>query len=172
MEQAAQRQGYYVTARVPATISTTHARNCALMHVMAAEQIANPKVNGHSFFCRDFEANVVEMALEAFEPTPIKPALLPLPLAYAIAWALDILERLLIWLYALLGYTRVTPEEVLDIKAVGMAYIDIIVSDERAKSVLGFQPIVSRAQCMKEAADWCKDFYANLLASQQVARRG
>lgn len=166
MLRAAQRQGYYVTARVPATISTTHAKNCALMHVMAAEQIANPQVNGHSFFCRDFEANVVEMALEAFVPTPIKPAVLPLPLAYAIAWVLDILERVLIWLYALLGWTRVTPEEVIDIRAVGMAYIDIIVSDERARKVLGFQPVVSRAECMKEAAEWCKGFYATLLANQ------
>lgn len=163
MIRAAQRQGYYVTARVPATISTTHGRNCALMHVMAAEQIDNPQVNGHAFFCRDFEANVVEMALEAFEPTPIKPVMLPLPLAYAIAWCLDTVERQLIWLYALFGKKRVTPEEVLDIKAVGMAYIDIIVSCERAKKVLGYQPIVSRTQAMQEAADWCKSFYANLL---------
>ena len=163
MLRAAQRRGYYVTARVPATISTTHARNCALMHVMAAEQIGSAQVHGHAFFCRDFEANVVEMALEAFAPTPIKPAILPLPLAYAIAWCLDAVERQLIWLYALFGCKRVTPEEVLDIKAVGMAYIDIVVSDERAKKVLGYQPIVSRAQCMQEAADWCKSFYANLL---------
>ena len=162
MIRASQRSGYYVTARVPATISTVHPQNCALMHVMAAEQIAKPDVHGHAFFCRDFEANVVEMALEAFESTPIKPALMPLSVAYLIAWILDRLERCLIWLYALFGRTRVTSDEVLDIQAVGMAYIDIIVSDKRGRQVLGYQPVVDRAACMAEAGSWCRQFYAKL----------
>ena len=70
---------------------------------------------------------------------------------YAIAWLLDVFERLIIWCYALVGATRVTSEEVLDIRAVNMAYIDVIVSDRRARDVLGFSPIVTRAQCMQQA---------------------
>jgi len=162
MVHAAKRSGCYVTAKVPANISTTHARNCALMHVMAAEQIARPEVHGRAFFCRDFEANVVEMALEAFSSTPIKPVIMPLAVAYCIAWVLDRLERMLIALYALLGATRVTSDELIDIKAVNMAYIDVVVTDAAARSVLGYEPIVSRAECMKEASEWCADFYAKL----------
>ena len=105
---------------------------------------------------------MVEMALEAFESTPIKPALMPLSVAYLIAWILDRLERCLIWLYALFGRTRVTSDEVLDIQAVGMAYIDIIVSDKRGRQVLGYQPVVDRAACMAEAGSWCRQFYAKL----------
>ena len=160
MIKAAQRSGYYVTARVPATISTVHPQNCALMHVMAAEQISKEGVHGAAFFCRDFEDNVVAMALEAFQGTPIKPLLLPLTFAYFMAWILDRLERWLIWLYALFGATRVTSEEVIDITAVGMAYINIIVSDKRAKDVLGYKPVLDRAACMQEAARWCQSFYA------------
>ena len=94
MLRAAQRGGYYVTAKVPATISTTHATNCALMHIVAAEQLGKTGVHGNSFFCRDFEANVVEMALEAFKSTPIQPAIMPLVVAYYIAWVIDKVWRM------------------------------------------------------------------------------
>ena len=162
MLKAHARAGYYVTAKVPATISTVHPRNCALAHVLAAEQLHRPDVHGQAFFVRDFEDNVVGMAMEAFRSTPIKPAVLPLPVAYAFAWVLDVVERLLIALYALCGATRVTSEDVIDIKAVGMAWIDIVVSDARVKRVLGYAPLVSKADCMREAGQWCADFYAKL----------
>ena len=100
------------------------------------------------------------MALEAFQGTPIKPLLLPLTFAYFMAWILDRLERWLIWLYALFGATRVTSEEVIDITAVNMAYINIVVSDKRARDVLGYNPVLDRATCMQEAARWCESFYA------------
>lgn len=163
MQRAATRGGYYVTAKVPATISTTHPRNCALAHVHAAERAARADVGGHAFFVRDFEANVVEMALEAFEGTPIKPAIMPLAVAYGLAWLLDRLERLLHLLYAWAGRTRHTADEVLDIKAVGMAYIDIVVSDAAGRRALEYEPLVSRAECMREAKEWCKGYYAALL---------
>ena len=95
MLKAKQRADRYVTALVPATISTTHPRNAALAHLLAADQIDRDDVGGASFFVRDFEANVVEMALDAFSATPIKPTLLPLPLAYALAYLLDLIYRLL-----------------------------------------------------------------------------
>jgi hypothetical protein len=59
MLKAAQRQGYYVTAEVPAKISTVHPKNCAEAHLLAAEKIGDSNVGGKTFFVRDFEANVV-----------------------------------------------------------------------------------------------------------------
>lgn len=63
------RMGWYVAAQspqIPAPVSTVHAKNRSLMHVLAAEQIEDPKVNGQAFFCRDFEANVVKMNVAVF----------------------------------------------------------------------------------------------------------
>lgn len=123
-------------------------------------------MHGHAFFCRDFEANVVEMNLECFAAVPgVKIQLLPLRVAFAIAFVVDLLERLLIFLYALVGAVRVTADDVLDIKAVRMAWIDIIVSDKRAREVLGYTPIVSKAECMRETAEWCGTFWEGLGAT-------
>ena len=166
MLTSAERAGYYVTAKVPATISTVHPRNAALLHVRAAEQLARPEVHGHAFFCRDFEDNVIGMALRAFEGTGIKPLLLPLWLAYAMAWLLDLVERVLIWCYAVCGAKRVTPSHVVGIRAVGMAWIDVVVSDRKAREVLGHQPEVTREECLREANEWCKECCAKLLAQK------
>lgn len=164
MQQTAQRSGYYVTSKVPANISTVHPKNCALVHVLAAEQISKQGVHGECFFSRDFEANTVDMALEAFKHTRIMPLLIPLPIAYALAWILDCTERLLIRVYTLAGARRATPDEVLDIRAVRMGFIDIVVSDQRARDVLGYQPLVSKSECMREAGEWCAAFYETLVA--------
>lgn len=165
---AAQRSGYYVTAHIPATISTVHPKNCALVHVLAAEQISKPDVHGQCFFSRDFEDNVVSMNLEAMKGTAIKPLIIPLSLAYLLAWVLDTFERWLIYFYSFLGIKRVTPESAVGMKAMNMAYIDIVVSDEKAKRVLGFKPLVDRAKCMQEAATWCEEFYPELVKKQQL----
>ena len=165
MVRANQRANRYVTALVPARISTVHPRNAAHAHVLAAEKLHQTDVAGQSFFVRDFEANVVEMALAAFSDTPIIPVILPLALAYALAYILDKIDRILHVLAALVGIMYETSDEVLDIKAVNMAYIDIIVSSKRAEQVLGYRPLVSEAECMSEAARWCKSFYANLQGS-------
>lgn len=66
MVRAHDRRGHYVTAKVPATLSTVHAKNCALAHLRAAERADKADVGGKPFFVRDFEANVVEMNLECF----------------------------------------------------------------------------------------------------------
>ena len=81
--------------KVPASISCVHARNAALVHLLAAERVSEPAVGGHAFFARDYEANVVEMALESFDGTSVKPLLLPLALAYCLAYLLDVVDRLL-----------------------------------------------------------------------------
>ena len=55
-----------------------------------------------------------------------------------------------------------TSDEVLDIKAVNMAYIDIIVSAERSQQILGYAPLVSKDECFEEARKWCEGAYAGL----------
>lgn len=162
MIRAHQRADRYVTARVPATLSTVHPRNAAHAHLLAVEKIHDDDVGGQPFFIKDFEANVVEMALDAFQNTRIKPTLLPLPLAYSIAYLLHLLDLLLHAWAGLWGRTHDTSAEVLDIRAVNMAYIDIIVSAERARSVLGYQPLVTRADTFKEARVWAEAFYKGL----------
>ena len=63
------------------------------------------------------------------------PALIPLTFAYVIAWLLDGFDRLMHRLCALVGRAWATSENVLDVTAVGMAWIDIIVSDRAAREV-------------------------------------
>jgi hypothetical protein len=125
-------------------------------------------VHGQCFFSRDFEDNVVTMYLAALKGTAIKPLILHLSLAYFLAWVMDAFERWMIWLYSLFGYMRVTSESVIAITALNMAYVDIVVSDEKAKRVLGFKPLVGRAECMKEAATWCEVFYPEQIKKQQL----
>jgi len=168
MARAHDRRGHYVTAKVPATLSTVHAKNCAHAHLLAAERAERADVGGRPFFVRDFEANVVEMNLECFAGTPIKIVLLPLWLAYGIAYVLHCVDVALHALVALVarlrpnrGWVRTTGDEVLDIRAVGMAWIDIVVSDKRAREVLGYEPLVSREECMREATEWCEATYAS-----------
>ena len=72
------------------------------------------------------------------------PELVVAAVVMAVAWLLDRLERWAIWLYSLVGARRRTPDGVLDVNAVGMAYIDIVVSDEHARRVLGYRPILDR----------------------------
>ena len=162
MTKARQRGGYYVTAQVPATISSVHPRNAAHAHLLAAERISEAEVGGCSFFIRDFEANVVQTALDAFSSTPIKPILLPLTLAYVLAYLLHVLDTLLHLLAALRGRTRHTPDDVLDIAAVNMAWVDVIVSGAKARRVLGYESLVSREQCEREAKEWSASFWAQL----------
>uniref|UniRef100_A0A7S4HF35 3-beta hydroxysteroid dehydrogenase/isomerase domain-containing protein n=1 Tax=Prymnesium polylepis TaxID=72548 RepID=A0A7S4HF35_9EUKA len=162
MLRAKARRGYYVTAHIPAIISTVHAKNCAHAHVLAAERAERADVGGQPFFVRDYEANVVETALECFKATPIVPALIPLRLAFVVAWVLDCFDRLMHALCRFAGRRRETPAEVLDVTAVGMAWIDIVVSDRRAREALGYEPLVSRAECIAEAKEWCRAFYAGL----------
>ena len=90
--------------------------------------------------------------------------LLPLNVAYALACVLHALELLIMALCSLLGRTRQTPEDVLDYKAAGMAWIDIVVADRRARDVLGYAPLVSQAECLEEASEWCRSYYAKLQA--------
>jgi nucleoside-diphosphate-sugar epimerase len=163
MLKAKLRSNRYVTAKVPAKISTVHPRNAALAHLLAAEKVNQDDVGGQAFFVRDFEAGVVDMTLEALKPTPIIPVLLPLRMAYYLAWVIDICVRFQHLLYALVGARPPkTSEDVLSIRAVNMAYIDIIVSDARARKVLGYKPLVSKEDCLREASAWCVDFYRNL----------
>ena len=47
LDRAAQRGGYYVTAKVPARLSTVAAKNCALAHLRAAERAGG---GAHPFY--------------------------------------------------------------------------------------------------------------------------
>ena len=60
---------------------------------------------------------------------------------------------------------RTTGDEVLDIRAVGMAWIDIVVSDRRAREALGYAPSVTKAECLREAKEWCHAYWAKLQSS-------
>jgi nucleoside-diphosphate-sugar epimerase len=130
---------------------------------MAAEQIAKPQVHGQTFFSRDFDDNVVTMMLRAFAGTAIKPLVLPSALIYTLAWLMDIIERCLILLYALFGRKRVASPGTVDIKAMNMAYMDITVRDDKARKVLGYEPLVDKETCLEETARWCEEFYPTLL---------
>ena len=92
--------------------------------------------------------------------------LLPVYLAYVMAWILDRLDRLCHVLARCVGARWESSEEALDIAATAMLWMDIIVSDRAAKEVLGYAPLVTREECMRDAADWSKRFYAQLGAKQ------
>ena len=124
-------------------------------------------VGGRPFFSRDFEANVVEMTQESFRGIPgLTVVLLPVYFAYVMAWILDRLDRFCHFLARCFGASWESSEEVLDIAAAGMLWMDIIVSDRAAKEVLGYSPLVTREECMRDAAEWSKQFYAQLGAKK------
>ena len=161
------RRGHYVSARGPAVISTVHPKNAALVHVLAAEQAHTPAVGGRPFFSRDFEANVVDMYLDCFRGIPgLTAVLLPAYLAYALAWVLDRLDRLMHVLARCVGRRWESSEDAVDIAAAGMLWMDIIVSDRAAKQVLGYAPLVTHEECLRDAADWSKQFYSQLDAKK------
>mmetsp|Transcript_22667 Transcript_22667/g.46460 ORF Transcript_22667/g.46460 Transcript_22667/m.46460 type:complete len:357 (-) Transcript_22667:319-1389(-) len=163
MARARKRNDYYVTARVPSSISTVHPKNCALAQVAAAERAGIEGVGGESFFCRDFEANVIDMALEVFKDTPVKSVLLPLKLAYAMALIMTIADNIIHYIWkTFFGKLWKTSTDVVDVKALNMAWIDIVVSDEKAKKLLGYKSVVSKAECMAEAKTWASEYYLEL----------
>jgi len=166
------RAGWYIAAKIPARISVVHARNCAAMHVLAAQQIEKTDVHGKAFFCRDFEDNVVEMNVECFTKyTGIKCTMIPLRFAMFMAFLLDRIERVLIFVYAVFGSVRLTPMDVISYKTAMMAYQDIIVSDKRGRLVLGYEPTVGRDECMRESGEWCKEFYARTASELSISSK-
>jgi nucleoside-diphosphate-sugar epimerase len=163
MARARKRRDYYVTARVPSNISTVHPKNCALAQIAAAERICLEGVGGTAFFCRDFEANVIDMALEVFNDTPIKSVLLPLWLAYAAALIMTLTDNILHYIWkTFFGRVWKTSTDVIDVKALNMAWIDIVVSDEKARKLLGYKSVVSKAECMAETITWANEYYLEL----------
>lgn len=168
MRYARKRFNYYLAAKIPATISTVGTKNCAYCHVLAAEQIDSPEVHGHCFFNRDFEDNIIGINEYCFRNTGITVVLLPLWLAYMLAWLMDRLERLLIRVssWGLCGgRRRETSPEVIDVRAARLAYVDMVVSDERARRVLGYEPLMTREESLEGAAAYCRAFYKDLMQS-------
>lgn len=163
MRKASQRAGYYIGSKVPARLSTVDSKNCAFAHIRAAERIEHKEVGGNAFFIRDFEANVVDMTVQCFAGTSINVLFLPLWMAYMIAFVLDRFERLMHAIYNLVGMQRDTSQDAIDIRAVGLAWHDIIVSDKRARELLDYAPRVSPEDCLSAAAQWCISFYADLV---------
>ena len=43
-------------------------------------------------------------------------------------------------------------------------FTDMVCSDERARKVLGYAPLVSREAGMQEMKEWCREYYADLVA--------
>eukprot|EP00656_Telonema_subtile_P020483 TRINITY_DN21604_c0_g1_i1.p1 TRINITY_DN21604_c0_g1~~TRINITY_DN21604_c0_g1_i1.p1 ORF type:complete len:356 (+),score=78.95 TRINITY_DN21604_c0_g1_i1:121-1188(+) len=161
--QSRARSGHYVTAQVPARISCVSPSNCARAHILAAQKADT--VSGQAFFIRDFEANVVEMNIKSFEGTGIKVVLLPLWLAFMLAWLQDRLYRL----FHLLGMTWILStfmSNTIDVNAMNMAWRDICFTGEQARQQLGYDPAVvplmSEADTMKDASDFSQSYYAEL----------
>jgi len=156
----------YVTSQVPACISCVFVKNCAVAHILAAEKaIDNPEVVcGQAFFIKDFDANAVQVAVSAFEGSAIQVVILPFWLAYGIAWIVDRIDRFLHWLCAILGTTWTTSDNVIDIHAVDLGYLDILVSSERARDVLGYgdsvrgQKLASKEECFYETREWAHEY--------------
>ena len=67
--QRSQKRPFYITARVPAAIFCVHVQNCAIAHVLVAEKSTH--VCGQAFFIKDFDANPVDVAVSAFEGSPV-----------------------------------------------------------------------------------------------------
>lgn len=108
------------------------------------------------------------MTLHAFRTCGVKCLILPAWLAYSLAWLTDRAERALIKLCGWFGLRRQTPATVVDIRVVSLAYFDFVVSGEKARRVLGYEPVVSREACLDEAARFCDGFYASLVRSRAV----
>merc|ERR1712159_242462 len=90
---SAARGGHYIACRIPAKISCVNPSNCARAHILAWQK--REAASGKAFFIRDFDANVVDMNINAFAKTPIKPVLLPLWLAWVLALLQDRIYRVL-----------------------------------------------------------------------------
>jgi len=174
---AASRRGHrYVATRSKGRLSVIHTTNCAHAHVLAAEHLSfespsnkttDPKENtkkkpaaaGQIFFLRDFEAVPVDLSIEAFRNTPIIPVILPLWLALTLAWLVHHSYRL----FACLGGS--IPNTALDVHVIPpLLTVGRVTSDHKARSLLNYEPIVSREQCIKDARDWCTAFYDGLLS--------
>ena len=134
--------------------------------VLAAEKANSPGVHGECFFIRDFEDNVVRMAVQCFKRGGVvKAVLIPLWIAFGIAWILDRFERFLHFAYNCVGWKRTTSDDLISVEALSMAWFDIIVSDAKARQRLGYEPVVSKEECLSESAEWVNNFYSELSAS-------
>ena len=156
----------YITAKVPAKFSCVSTKNCAVAHVLASTKM--DKAVGKSFFLRDFEANIVDMNVECFQGTPIEPLFLPLWLATVLCWLVDRVERLLYFVYPLLGMKRITPPETISYDAMMLGYLDVRISTQSIQEDLGYgvegecPKLQTEEEIMKETRDWTHTLVSEL----------
>merc|ERR1711865_784513 len=107
------------------------------------------------------------MCIEAFEGSDIIPLLMPLQVAFALAWLQDGFYRFVHWFCALCCIAFAVPKNVVCIGAVNMAWRNLCFSNRRSREVLGYDPssicsLVSEQETRKQSNAWAVKFYADL----------
>ena len=123
---------------------------------------------GQTFFGRDFDENYSEMKKYAFQDTTINPLYLPLWLAISMCWIMDRWERLIHFMFNLIGWTRRTSHDVVSIDALKMGWFNVVVNSNKAQDVLGFSPRISKVETMEEARDHANKYWSSLVGPSQA----
>merc|ERR1711912_115420 len=135
-----------------------HARNCAVAHILAAEKVEEASVRGKAFFISDFQGNTVTLNIDAFKDTDIKVLLMPLWVAYMLAWLTDRLYRFIYKICSMCGRSFEIPKTVVDVGAVDMAWRNLCFSNTRSREILGYEAdackLVSEQETSKQARSW------------------
>lgn len=169
MNNAIARRGHYVTARLPTKMNMVCVHNCAIAHIMAAERAHKPGVGGSSFFISDFQGNVADIAIAAFKETGIKTVMLPLWLAWAMANLMHMAYSFIHCCSSALGRSYEIPADIVDVKAMSLAWRNLCFSTRRAQEMLELDPngpgMKSEQQTAEESQQWCTKYYAQLQSS-------
>eukprot|EP00405_Crypthecodinium_cohnii_P015673 CAMPEP_0206458964 /NCGR_PEP_ID=MMETSP0324_2-20121206/23891_1 /ASSEMBLY_ACC=CAM_ASM_000836 /TAXON_ID=2866 /ORGANISM="Crypthecodinium cohnii, Strain Seligo" /LENGTH=371 /DNA_ID=CAMNT_0053930419 /DNA_START=24 /DNA_END=1139 /DNA_ORIENTATION=+ len=168
MDKAIDRSNYYMTAQLPTRMNCVNVKNCAMAHILAAERSRMPNVAGEKFFISDFQANIIDMAVDSLRDTGVKPVLLPLWFAYGMGYVLDRAYRFVHFLWSLFGKELDIPQTIVDIHAVNLAWRNLCFSTKRAREILGYgtpaSDFFTKEETLKQQHEWAKDYYGELLA--------
>ena len=102
------------------------------------------------------------MKMFAFQDTGISIVFWPFWLIYAMAWMLDRWERQMHSIFNRFGWTRTTSRNVVDIAALNIAWSDVLVSSKKAHDVLGWKPLMSKKETMKDARQYANRYWRQL----------
>lgn len=169
MPNCAARYDYYVTARLPTKMNCVCSHNCALAHVMAAERAAKPGVAGSAFFISDHQANPIDVQMDGLVAAGIKPVMLPLWFAFPMALMMHFTYAFMYRCCQWLGIAFEIPPQIVDIKAMKLAWRNLCFSTKRAREVLDFHigapGMKSWEQTSEEARQWSAETYPKVKAA-------
>lgn len=156
----------YVCAKLPTRISCVHVQNCALAHILAAERILDDNVAGHAFFVHDFEHSVVELTTQAATASDLAILVLPLWLAFAFVWCMEVFYRFMVKFCGLFGYDYPVPSHVVSLNAFYMGFRHLCYSNKRAQTYLSYtsslEEYVSPEDCLNQTVSWAKEYVRGL----------